>query len=160
MVDFSDSTTQYAAGVSLLALIAAFLMVQPTPLVKWLQKKNYQYEVTFSLYMLTPTEKFVFNSVLFLTLSMVLIATIVYLPGHVKFLTLRAYYYMSGDAALVTSSRQAADKLMGSATEVLDAASGWYHAAINGSATTATAAAAKEAATQVAEGLKEVVDAA
>lgn len=62
MVDFSDSTTQYAAGVSLLALIAAFLMVQPTPLVKWLQKKNYQYEVTFSLYMLTPTEKFVFST--------------------------------------------------------------------------------------------------
>lgn len=29
--------------------------------VRWLQLKKYQYEVTFSLYMLTPTEKFVFS---------------------------------------------------------------------------------------------------
>jgi Small subunit of serine palmitoyltransferase-like len=28
---------------------------------RWLQIKKYQYEVTFSLYMLTPTEKFVFS---------------------------------------------------------------------------------------------------
>merc|ERR1711977_404475 len=33
---------------------------------RWLQRKRYQYEVTFSLYMLTPTEKFIFNSFLFL----------------------------------------------------------------------------------------------
>ena len=61
MMDFSDSTTQYTAGLSLLAIAAAFLLFQPTGFVKWLQKKNYQYEVTFSLYMLTPTEKFVFS---------------------------------------------------------------------------------------------------
>lgn len=60
-MDFADSTTRYAACVSIVALLAAFLLVQPTGLVKWLQKKNYQYEVTFSLYMLTPTEKFVFS---------------------------------------------------------------------------------------------------
>lgn len=60
-MDFSDSTTRYAAGVSLVALLAAFLLLQPTGLVKWLQKKNYQYEVTFALYMLTPTEKFIFS---------------------------------------------------------------------------------------------------
>lgn len=28
---------------------------------RWLQRKRYQYEVTFSLYMLTPTEKFIFS---------------------------------------------------------------------------------------------------
>lgn len=28
---------------------------------RWLQIKKYQYEVTFSLYMLTNTEKFVFS---------------------------------------------------------------------------------------------------
>jgi hypothetical protein len=28
---------------------------------RWLQIKKYQYEVTFSLYMLTPMEKFVFS---------------------------------------------------------------------------------------------------
>lgn len=61
-MDFSDSTTQYTAGLSLLALTAGFLLFHPTGFVKWLQKKNYQYEVTFSLYMLTPTEKFVFST--------------------------------------------------------------------------------------------------
>lgn len=61
-MDFSDSTTRYAAGVSVVALLAAFLLLQPTGLVKWLQKKNYQYEVTFALYMLTPTEKFIFST--------------------------------------------------------------------------------------------------
>lgn len=41
-----------------------YLLLQPHPttdLARWLQKKNYQYEVTTSLYMLTPTEKFVFS---------------------------------------------------------------------------------------------------
>ena len=45
-----------------LILAIAFLLFQPTGLVKWLQKKNYQYEVTFALYMLTPTEKFIFST--------------------------------------------------------------------------------------------------
>lgn len=31
-------------------------------LVRWLQRKRYQYEVTFSLYMLTPTEKIIFSN--------------------------------------------------------------------------------------------------
>lgn len=42
-----------------------YLLLQPHPttdLARWLQKKNYQYEVTSSLYMLTPTEKFVFSA--------------------------------------------------------------------------------------------------
>lgn len=41
-----------------------YLLLQPHPttgLARWLQRKNYQYEVTTSLYMLTPTEKFVFS---------------------------------------------------------------------------------------------------
>lgn len=29
---------------------------------RWLQLKKYQYEVTFSLYMLTPTEKLIFST--------------------------------------------------------------------------------------------------
>ena len=32
-----------------------------TATFRWLQRKRYQYEVTFSLYMLTPTEKFIFS---------------------------------------------------------------------------------------------------
>jgi len=33
-----------------------------SPFLRWLQRKRYQYEVTFSLYMLTPTEKFVLST--------------------------------------------------------------------------------------------------
>lgn len=29
---------------------------------RWVQIKKYQYEVTFSLYMLTPTEKWIFST--------------------------------------------------------------------------------------------------
>ena len=65
-MDFLDFSTQYAAAGFVLVLAVAFLLFQPTGLVKWLQKKNYQYEVTFSLYMLTPTEKFIFSTPLLL----------------------------------------------------------------------------------------------
>jgi len=57
-----EPTTQYAAGGLVVILAVAFLLFQPTGLVQWLQKKNYQYEVTYSLYMLTPTEKFIFST--------------------------------------------------------------------------------------------------
>ena len=55
------SATQYAAAGTILALLIVFLLYQPNDFVRWLKKKNYQYEVTFSLYMLTPTEKFIFS---------------------------------------------------------------------------------------------------
>lgn len=62
-MDFlSDSTTAYAFGTCLVLIAGAYFLLQPTGLVKWLQKKNYQYEVTFALYMLTPTEKFIFST--------------------------------------------------------------------------------------------------
>ncbi|KAG9249191.1 hypothetical protein BJ878DRAFT_563436 [Calycina marina] len=64
---------------------------------QWLQRKKYQYEVTFSLYMLTPTEKFIFNSFLFLFSSMVLIAMTLYLPQHIAFLINRGFFYYNGD---------------------------------------------------------------
>ncbi|RKF76776.1 hypothetical protein GcM3_076005 [Golovinomyces cichoracearum] len=65
-------------------------------LFRWLQRKRYQYEVTFSLYMLTPTEKFIFNSFLFLFFSMIIIAATLYLPQHLAFLTNRAWFYYNG----------------------------------------------------------------
>jgi len=37
-------------------------MLYTSALLRWLQRKRYQYEVTFSLYMLTPTEKFIFST--------------------------------------------------------------------------------------------------
>ena len=32
-----------------------------TSLIRWIRLKIYQYEVTFAIYMLTPTEKFIFS---------------------------------------------------------------------------------------------------
>ena len=42
-------------------------MLYASDLVRWLQRKRYQYEVTFSLYMLTPTEKFIFSMASFVS---------------------------------------------------------------------------------------------
>ena len=61
MASFLDPTTASVSAVLLLLAASSYLLLQPTALVKWLQKKNYQYEVTFALYMLTPTEKFIFS---------------------------------------------------------------------------------------------------
>jgi hypothetical protein len=59
---FSDHATLTYTLIGLFSVSAlAFLLSQPTDFAKWVQKKKYQYEVTFSLYMLTPTEKFVFS---------------------------------------------------------------------------------------------------
>lgn len=41
---------------------SASAMLYASNLIRWLQRKRYQYEVTFSLYMLTPTEKFIFST--------------------------------------------------------------------------------------------------
>jgi hypothetical protein len=79
---------------------------------------------------------------------MFLLASIVYLPNHIATISRRTYYYFAGDAALMTSSRHAAETLYGSATragdKVLDAAAGWaqtaYQAALNRSVTAAAVA--------------------
>jgi hypothetical protein len=60
-----DSTN--LATVVLLASASALLlaaMLYPSALLRWFQRKRYQYEVTFSLYMLTSTEKFIFSTFL------------------------------------------------------------------------------------------------
>jgi hypothetical protein len=86
---------------------------------KWLQLKLYQFEVTLSVYMYTPVEKFIFcmpcpfptsphvlilttppgtDSVLFLLFSLTFIASVLYLPEHVQFIISRAWFYMHGDS--------------------------------------------------------------
>ncbi len=95
---------------------------------KWLQLKIYQLEVTMSVYIYTPIEKFIFctscplssrqpacapplmtntrtntptqppDSVLFLLFSLTFIATVLYLPQHLQFIISRAWFYMHGDA--------------------------------------------------------------
>jgi len=158
-MDLLDLTSHYVAGAALLAIAIAFVLFQPTGLVKWLQKKNYQYEVTFALYMLTPTEKFIFNSILFLSFSMLATACILYPPDHVSTISKRLYYYFAGDTTLTDASRElsrtaashiggtasrASEAMFGAASDIAGAA---LKAAVN------TAAAAQEAAGKAAEGL-------
>jgi len=57
-----DTTT--LSAILLLASASTLLvaaMLYPSALLRWFQRKRYQYEVTFSLYMLTSTEKFIFS---------------------------------------------------------------------------------------------------
>lgn len=44
------------------ATMLDFLIWAVTTLTRWFRLKVYQYEVTFALYMLTPTEKFIFSA--------------------------------------------------------------------------------------------------
>lgn len=130
-----DSAT--LATALLLTLASALLiaaMLYPSALLRWFQRKRYQYEVTFSLYMLTSTEKFIFStsypspprlitagplcssthlvtrghskgkaltqttdSVLFLLLSLLIIAASLYLPEHLSIIASRIFYYYSGN---------------------------------------------------------------
>ncbi|KAI1422163.1 hypothetical protein F5Y12DRAFT_648784 [Xylaria sp. FL1777] len=63
---------------------------------RWLALKQYQIEVTFGVYMFTPTEKFIFWSFVFLLSAMGSIATILYLPQHILFIINRAWFYVNG----------------------------------------------------------------
>jgi len=74
-----------------------------TSLMQWLQLKKYQYEVTFSLYMLTSTEKFIFNFILFLLVSLLVTAATLYLPSHIGVIYNRMSYYVHGEYAYNTS---------------------------------------------------------
>lgn len=46
----------------LLFVVVVPAVVFHKPALAWLRLKRYQYEVTFGLYMLTPTEKFILSS--------------------------------------------------------------------------------------------------
>ncbi|KAL2039175.1 hypothetical protein N7G274_008224 [Stereocaulon virgatum] len=79
-------------------------MLYISNLIRWLQRKRYQYEVTFSLYMLTPTEKFIFNTCALLFFSMVILAASLYLPGHIKEMFSRAWFYYAGDETVAATA--------------------------------------------------------
>ncbi|WEW61527.1 hypothetical protein PRK78_007017 [Emydomyces testavorans] len=74
-----------------------------TSFVRWVRLKNYQYEVTFALYMLTPMEKFIFNSLVLLVISMFLTAAYIYLPNHIVTVCQHAWYYYTGGDPLCES---------------------------------------------------------
>jgi len=65
--------------------------------------------------MMTPTEKFIFNSFIFLFFSMILIAASLYLPQHINFLLNRAWFYWHGDDTTSNELTNAAIKSTGSA---------------------------------------------
>ena len=63
----SEATTSLHSTATLVSLLAGAsmlvtMMVYSSRISRWLHRKRYQYEVTFSLYMLTPTEKFIFST--------------------------------------------------------------------------------------------------
>ncbi|KAI4239271.1 MAG: hypothetical protein LQ349_000486 [Xanthoria aureola] len=97
-------------------------MSYTSSLLRWLQRKRYQYEVTFSLYMLTPAEKFIFNSFLFLFISMIIIAASLYLPEHIMNMWYRAWFYYAGD-----DTAPAAAKSTNLGTENGDLAGGGFY---------------------------------
>lgn len=119
-------------------------------------------------YLLKLTFLFRTDSILFLTFSLLLIASVIYLPNHIMTMSRRTYYYFAGDAALMATSRT----LYGTATRAADVASEWaqtaYQTAFNrtaveavaqeGAASQAAAAAAAAAAGEsVVETVKQIV---
>lgn len=93
--------------------------------VRWLQLKKYQYEVTFSLYMLTSTEKIIFSEsyiymsvdaagqfsdlfaidlILFVLVSLLVTAASLYLPNHVAVIYNRIWYYVHGELKYITAA--------------------------------------------------------
>ncbi|KAJ9612097.1 hypothetical protein H2200_003692 [Cladophialophora chaetospira] len=75
-----------------------------TSLVQWFRLKNYQYEVTSSLYMLSRTEKIIFNFILFLLVSLLVTAATLYLPSHIAVIYNRMSYYVLGDLPYKTAT--------------------------------------------------------
>lgn len=84
--------------------------------VRWLQVKKYQYDVTLALYMLTPTERLIFSMssdvmcldvgdansytdmIMLVLISLLMTATVYYLPNHLALVSSRLWYYIHGDA--------------------------------------------------------------
>ncbi|BDD61782.1 hypothetical protein MPDQ_001669 [Monascus purpureus] len=69
--------------------------------VRWVRLKIYQYEVTFAVYMLTPTEKFIFNFLLFSLITMLVTGAYVYLPDHARAIYGHLYYYWVGERPFI-----------------------------------------------------------
>ncbi|KAJ9651274.1 hypothetical protein H2198_009428 [Neophaeococcomyces mojaviensis] len=95
-----------------------------TSFIRWLQLKKYQYEVTFSLYMLTPTEKMVFNSILFILISFLVTAAFFYLPDHLFIIYARVWYYISGEFTHANTSASGMMDILKTAKDVVTSSGG------------------------------------
>lgn len=68
----------------------------PTKLSNYIRVRYYQYEVTFGLYMLTPSEKVVLNTIILTILSAILYALYWGLEPFITQLVCRVVYYIMG----------------------------------------------------------------
>jgi hypothetical protein len=68
----------------------------PAKLSNYLQVRYYQYEVTFGLYMMTPTEKIILNTILFTILAGILYAFYIGLERFVIDTVCKLVYYITG----------------------------------------------------------------
>ena len=66
-------------------------------LVNWLRVQKYRYEVTIPLYMMTPTERIIFNTILLGLIVLLLTAIVYYLPNHLSVVSSRVWYYLVGE---------------------------------------------------------------
>jgi hypothetical protein len=139
--------------------MALFLWIL-TSLVRWVRLKIYQYEVTFAIYMLTPTEKFIFSmclsatcspnstsldqptnfyrldSLLLTLITMIATGIYIYLPDHLRSIYAHMYYYAVGERPFISSRLSSMTSVFGeSATRSLEVV---YETAKNTAATTTT----------------------
>ncbi|KAJ5092374.1 hypothetical protein NUU61_007244 [Penicillium alfredii] len=92
-----------------------------TNFIRWVRLKIYQYEVTFAIYMLTPTEKFIFNSLLLTLITMIATGIYIYLPDHLRSIYGHMYYYWAGERPFIPSRLTSLSSVLGeSATQGLE----------------------------------------
>ncbi|OQD75758.1 hypothetical protein PENDEC_c006G04211 [Penicillium decumbens] len=98
-----------------------FILWILTSLVRWVRLKIYQYEVTFAIYMLTPTEKFIFNSLLLTLITGIATGIYIYLPDHLRSIYAHMCYYAVGERPFITSRLTSISSVFGeSATQPLE----------------------------------------
>jgi hypothetical protein len=68
----------------------------PAKLSNYLQVRYYQYEVTFGLYMMTPPEKVILNTILFTILAGILYGLYIGLEPFVVDTVCKMIYYITG----------------------------------------------------------------
>ncbi|KAL1974206.1 hypothetical protein VTN31DRAFT_5766 [Thermomyces dupontii] len=93
-----------------------------TSFVQWLRLKNYQYEVTFALYMLTPVEKFIFNSLVLSLFTLFCLAAYIYLPDHVAAVYGHIHYYLTADVSHLKDHIPNASAMLSSSGETATSA--------------------------------------
>ncbi|ROT39178.1 hypothetical protein SODALDRAFT_332602 [Sodiomyces alkalinus F11] len=92
---------------------------------RWLHLKQYQFEVTYTVYMFTPWEKFFMYTIVFLLAGLTFIATVLYLPQHLAFIVGRAWFYMHGENVdVVELTKGAADSALQQIASATTAAAG------------------------------------